>query len=258
MAATPSAFATRGELLATVLPSIRSSPPSGSTAPVMILISVDLPAPFSPMSACTSPARSSSEALFSAWTPAYDFVMSVARRSGTSAIAFTPDDDDVEFGRAVDADGQRQLDVGSARRAGDEGYRAAQAPFAPVADRAQHLAQSLPHVSRLDDCHVRRGDERGEAVALGVRLEDERAGLGHAPLRARHAEVAVEEVFGRRTLEHRRRQRREFHHTTRQRRVRHGDALRVPPRRYLPHDSGRLRLVLHAEAAARHRFERLT
>src|SRR5919107_1803099 len=128
MAATPSSFATRGELLVTLFPSICSSPPSGSTAPVMILMSVDLPAPFSPMSACTSPARSSSEALFRACTPAYDFLMSVARRSGTSAIAFTPDDDDVKLGRAVDADGQRQLDVGGARRAGDESHRAAQAP----------------------------------------------------------------------------------------------------------------------------------
>src|SRR5215213_5572095 len=141
MAATPSAFATRGELLVTVLPSICSSPPSGSTAPVMILISVDLPAPFSPMSACTSPARSSSEALFKACTPAYDFVMSVTRRSGTSAIVFPPDDDDVELGRAVDADGQRQLDVGRARRAGDEGYRAAQAFFTPPVNCAQHLAE---------------------------------------------------------------------------------------------------------------------
>src|SRR5215207_3242517 len=130
MAATPSAFATRGELLATVLPSIRSSPPSGSTAPVMILMRVDLPAPFSPMSACTSPARSSSEALLSACTPAYDFRMSVARRSGTSAIALPLDDDDVEFGRAVDADGERQLDVRGARRPRDESYRAAQ-PFRP-------------------------------------------------------------------------------------------------------------------------------
>jgi len=45
-------------------------PTKGATAPVMILMSVLLPAPFSPMSACTSPARSSSEALLSACTPA--------------------------------------------------------------------------------------------------------------------------------------------------------------------------------------------
>src|SRR5215207_2549107 len=162
MAATPSAFATRGELWVTVLPSIRSSPPSGSTAPVMILMRVDLPAPFSPMSACTSPARSSSEALFSACTPAYDLVMSVARRSGTSAIALPLDDDDVEFGRAVDADGQRQLDVRGARGAGDESHRAAQAAFVPRAPHshvAQHLAQRLPDPPGLDERDVRRGDE---------------------------------------------------------------------------------------------------
>src|SRR5215204_3703870 len=195
MAATPSAFATRGELLATVLPSIRSSPPSGSTAPVMILISVDLPAPFSPMSACTSPARSSSDALFRACTPAYDLVMSVALRSGTSTIAYILDDDDVEFSRAVDADGERQLDVRSARGAGDESYRAAQTAFAPLVDGLQNLAERLPDVPGLDERDVRRGDERGEPVAFGVRLKDERARLRHAPLRARHAEVAVEQSF---------------------------------------------------------------
>src|SRR5829696_5590059 len=140
MAATPNAFAARGELCVTALPPICSSPPSAETAPVMILMRVDLPAPFSPMSACTSPARSSSEALLSACTPAYDFVMSVARRSGTSAIAYILDDDDVEFGRAVDADGERQLDVRGARRAGDESHRAAQASLASVADGLQHLA----------------------------------------------------------------------------------------------------------------------
>src|SRR5215207_650150 len=138
MAMMPSDLARRGELLVTGSPLRTISPESGATAPVMILMSVDLPAPFSPMSACTSPVRSSSEALFRACTPAYDFVMSVARRSGTSAIAFTLDDDDVEFGRAVDADGQRQLDVRRARRAGDESHRAAQALRTLVVDGSQH------------------------------------------------------------------------------------------------------------------------
>ena len=41
----------------------------GACAPVMILISVDLPAPFSPISAWTSPARRSNETPFRAWTP---------------------------------------------------------------------------------------------------------------------------------------------------------------------------------------------
>jgi hypothetical protein len=37
-------------------------PESGVVAPEMILISVDLPAPFSPTSACTSPDRTSKSA----------------------------------------------------------------------------------------------------------------------------------------------------------------------------------------------------
>ena len=53
-------------------------PESGFTAPVMILISVDLPAPFSPTSAWTSPARSSKETPFSACTPAKDLVIAAA------------------------------------------------------------------------------------------------------------------------------------------------------------------------------------
>ena len=45
-------------------PPTASVPASARSAPVMILISVDLPAPFSPTSACTSPARSSNETSF--------------------------------------------------------------------------------------------------------------------------------------------------------------------------------------------------
>jgi hypothetical protein len=49
----------------------------------MTLISVDLPAPFSPTSACTSPACSANDTPFSACTPANDFRMDeAARREG--------------------------------------------------------------------------------------------------------------------------------------------------------------------------------
>src|SRR3954471_17646695 len=121
--------------------------------------------------------------------------MSVARSSGTSAMAFTPDDDDVEFGRAVDADGQRQLDVRRARGAGDESYRPAQPFLSPLVDGAQYLPQSLSNLTRLNNRDAGRRAERGQTVALGVRLKHERPRLGHAPLRARHAEVTVEEEF---------------------------------------------------------------
>src|SRR5215207_7942420 len=83
----PSSFAARGDNCGSTAPSSEITPPSGCTAPVRILMSVDLPAPFSPTSACTSPARSSSDARRSACTPAYALVTSVARRSTRSASA---------------------------------------------------------------------------------------------------------------------------------------------------------------------------
>src|SRR5580704_1240025 len=66
---------------------MRISPLSGWTAPVMTLMSVDLPAPFSPTIACTSPARSSNETSSSARTPGYDLVMLTACSSGMSGIS---------------------------------------------------------------------------------------------------------------------------------------------------------------------------
>src|SRR5947199_3684452 len=49
----------------------------------MILISIDLPAPFSPTIACTSPACSSNETWRSALTPSNDLVMDDAERSAS-------------------------------------------------------------------------------------------------------------------------------------------------------------------------------
>src|SRR2546427_292590 len=51
----PSACASRGDASRTGRPSSDTSPSSGCSAPVRILTSVDLPAPFSPSNACTSP-----------------------------------------------------------------------------------------------------------------------------------------------------------------------------------------------------------
>src|SRR5579875_4039469 len=65
-------------------PSTSIVPPSGRWAPVMTLMSVDLPAPFSPTSAWTSPARRSNETPFSAWTPAKDLRISERRRRGAT------------------------------------------------------------------------------------------------------------------------------------------------------------------------------
>jgi hypothetical protein len=54
-------------------PSTRIWPVVGWWMPVMILIMVDLPAPFSPTSACTSPAWRSSDRSVSAWVMPKDF-----------------------------------------------------------------------------------------------------------------------------------------------------------------------------------------
>src|SRR5215831_1782401 len=79
MAAIPICLARRGEFWVMGTESNSISPPSKGTAPVIILIRVDLPAPFSPISACTSPARNSNDACLNALTPAYDLSMLVAR-----------------------------------------------------------------------------------------------------------------------------------------------------------------------------------
>src|SRR4030095_16617411 len=81
MAAMPSARASAGVMCGTSRPATVSRPASGRSAPVMILISVDLPAPFSPPIACTSPACSSNETWRSALTPSNDLVMDDAERS---------------------------------------------------------------------------------------------------------------------------------------------------------------------------------
>jgi len=99
--------------------------------------------------------------------------------------------------------------------------------------------------------------ERRQAVPLHVRLEHQRARLGHGPLRARDPDVAVEQfsradVFGKlRVRVHAR------EHAPHERRVGDGDAARLrlgdDPRQ----DCRRLRLVAHDRATPADGFERL-
>src|SRR6185503_17915106 len=83
MTAIPSERARAGVMCGTARPATVSVPASGRSAPVMILMSVDLPAPFSPTSAWTSPGRRSNDTPRSARTPSKDFEMPAAesRRS---------------------------------------------------------------------------------------------------------------------------------------------------------------------------------
>src|ERR1035437_7836126 len=77
----PSARAAAGLLCATRWPAAVSVPESGFSAPVMTLIRVDFPAPFSPSSACTSPEPSENETPRRACTPAKDLVIAAASSS---------------------------------------------------------------------------------------------------------------------------------------------------------------------------------
>jgi hypothetical protein len=60
-------------------------PASGACTPARILTSVDLPAPFSPTSACDSPAYSSRWTSRSAATAPNDFDTSVSASSGRAS-----------------------------------------------------------------------------------------------------------------------------------------------------------------------------
>src|SRR5688572_12096040 len=83
---TPAAWASAGDAKDTGAPSRNIAPSSRRYAPVMILISVDLPAPFSPTRACTSPGSSSSPTPSSAVTPAKRLTIPSMRRTGGIAV----------------------------------------------------------------------------------------------------------------------------------------------------------------------------
>src|SRR3954462_218872 len=100
MAATRRRCAAVGSRCAIGWPSSASVPASGVSAPVRILISVDLPAPFSPTSAWTSPARRSNDTPLSARTPANDLTMpSSSRIVSATTLPLTPTREDVPLVR---------------------------------------------------------------------------------------------------------------------------------------------------------------
>src|SRR5689334_7162697 len=65
-----------------------SSPESGVWIPAMIFISVDLPAPFSPMTACTVPGSTRKETSSSAMTPGNALQTFLTSRSAVTASVF--------------------------------------------------------------------------------------------------------------------------------------------------------------------------
>src|SRR5690349_17151508 len=76
-------------------------PPSGRTAPVRILTSVLLPAPFAPMRAWTSPGRTASDADFRATTAPYRLEMpDASSRRSVAVRVMTPQIKRGDAGRA--------------------------------------------------------------------------------------------------------------------------------------------------------------
>src|ERR1700733_10123393 len=78
----PRLIAAEGEEISTGWPSIRISPSSGLYRPYRTDISVDLPAPFSPSSAWTSPANTSKSTRSFATTEPNFFVIPLSSRTG--------------------------------------------------------------------------------------------------------------------------------------------------------------------------------
>src|ERR1700687_143423 len=84
MAAMPISSALTGSCFVIGRPCSSSVPSSACSAPVMILMSVDLPAPFSPISPWTSPGRRSNDTPLSACTPPNDLLMFVSLSSAST------------------------------------------------------------------------------------------------------------------------------------------------------------------------------
>src|SRR5437867_317507 len=80
----PWAKPSRGDRNETCSPSTRKVPPSGWTLPLRTPISVDLPAPFSPRTVCTSPGSRSKSTPASAVTWSNRFVMPWSSRRRVS------------------------------------------------------------------------------------------------------------------------------------------------------------------------------
>src|ERR1700724_3056036 len=98
----------------------------------MTLISVDFPAPFSPISACTSPSSSSKDTFFKARTPANDLVIDLAFSSGT-AIRLTQK---CVLKTAVDRDDVAGCFRALIARQPDDGERAVLRGYGPSRERS--------------------------------------------------------------------------------------------------------------------------
>src|ERR1700730_7819878 len=162
---TPSARACRGSSMATSpWPSISIVPESGGCTPKRIFIKVDLPAPFSPIRAWTSPALRSKSTPFSAWTPANALMIPFNRSStfaegstfGVCIVSFTESDmilllEGGRIGEVLDVvggdDGLRRYDPRRDRLAAYESQSRLDAKHALIIRKFGHRG---PHFASAD------------------------------------------------------------------------------------------------------------
>src|SRR5688500_4608530 len=99
----PSALASRGDRISAGWPLIFTVPASREIAPPRIFISVDLPAPFSPINATISPAPTVIRTSSSATTPGNRLLIpSISRIGASAAIRLAAAESVYLFGKRVD------------------------------------------------------------------------------------------------------------------------------------------------------------
>ncbi len=184
----PSSRASVGVRASTLRPSTSISPDVRLTTPAITLVRVDLPAPFSPTMACTSPGSSSKSTSSIAGTPAYFLV---ALRSARIAVQYAAHDAArLACASAIDSRSRRapalaqQVEPAVTLDRGDDAVvLAVEAAVQRVANQAllveaDHQPVRARRRPRLDDAHrlqvcalhrlevgVARGQRRRDPVA---------------------------------------------------------------------------------------------
>src|ERR1700733_7880783 len=195
----PRLIAAEGEEISTGSPSIRISPASGLYRPYRTDISVDLPAPFSPSSACTSPGATSKSTGSVATPEPNFFVIPFSSRAGGV------DRDMAGFVWLRDQEGGRRLDlprfhlrddVIDLRRPLGAGRSDLADPDAAVLDVLLQVARELAGLEVLDcrehagvDHLLGRGQHEARREVALVGIDADHLGL-RLDARRDHAEPA--------------------------------------------------------------------
>ena len=204
----PSSSASFGEPIARSTPSTSMRPASGASAPEATRASVDLPEPFSPVSACTTPAWSVRSTPSRATTPGKRLVIPVRRSSGGAARqrshhAFEPARERGAALAAVDRERPVGVDVErEAARHHDRGARELDDRRA-AERRGDRQLPAVPHRRRDERALVRVPHRPLAAPRVGLEVVGAAAELGllGAPDRAEAQREHLDRRAGRRVAE---------------------------------------------------------